>query len=331
MSAGPDLRVLPTLPVDVARLRLTVQAEERIALPFFAGSMLRGAYGHALRRLVCMTRLPACDGCPLRTSCPFPRLFDPFAVDVAAVGLAAGSAKPPPPFAIDPPPLGSKTLEPGQPWTFGVRLFGKAIRDLPLVIEAWRRALSGGLGPPRARGLLLAVECWSGDNWLAIYDPETSRLEELPPIPSSVPTSPASSTDLVITFVAPLRLQSNARRLMREAITARRLVSDAVRRARLVVATAGGPDAHAVVARWPVRAWLEEAEHAGLTETLRWVDWTRHSSRQRQIMTLGGWLGSISISNASEAVVSALELGEQIGLGKETVFGFGQYSLSARH
>jgi len=127
------------------------------------------------------------------------------------------------------------------------------------------------------------------------------------------------------------RLQSNASRLKREAITARRLVSDAVRRARLVVAAAGGPDAHAVVAGWPVRAWLEEAEHARLTETLRWVDWTRHSSRQRQIMTLGGWLGSINISNASEVVVSSLELGEQIGLGKETVFGFGQCFLLARH
>ena len=330
MSVAPDLRVLPTLPVDVARLRLTVQAQERIALPFFAGSMLRGAYGHALRRLVCMTGLPACDGCPLRTSCPFPRLFDPFGVDVAAVGLAGGSAKPPPPFAIDPPPLGSKTVEPGQPWTIGVRLFGKAIRDLPLVIEAWRRALSRGLGALHARGLLVAVECWSGDDWLAIYDPDTSRLEELPPIRSSVPTGAASS-NLVITFVTPLRLQSNARRLKREDISARRLVSDAVRRARLVVATAGGPDAQAVVAGWPVRAWLEEAEHVGLTETLRWVDWTRHSNRQGQTMTLGGWLGTITVSNASEAVLAALALGELTGLGKETVFGFGQYSLSARH
>jgi hypothetical protein len=330
MSPATGVRELPALPVDIARLRFTVHADERMALPFFAGSMLRGAYGHALRRLVCMTRMPSCDGCPLRATCAFPRLFDPFGLDVAAVGLAAGSAQPPPPFAIDPPPLGAVMIEPGQSWTFGQRLFGKAIRDLPLIVEAWRRALLRGLGAKRARGLLVGVEYRNGDNWSAIYDPETGLLEEIPAIRPPITMISKSFTGLTITFVTPLRLQSNARRLKREAITARRLVADALRRARPIAVSAGGSDAHAVVAGWPVRTWLEEAENAGLAETLRWIDWTRQSSRQGQFITLGGWLGTITVSSASGGILAALAIGEHTGLGKETVFGFGQYSLSAR-
>ena len=78
---------VPVLPVAVMRLRFLVVAQDPLRLPFFAGSMLRGAYGHALRRLVCLTRAPACENCSLRATCPFPRLFEPFGRPVEAVGL----------------------------------------------------------------------------------------------------------------------------------------------------------------------------------------------------------------------------------------------------
>ena len=80
-------------------------------------------------------------------------------------------------------------------------------------------------------------------------------------------------------------------------------------------------------ASWPVADWLTHADRAVLSANLHWVDWTRRSSRQRQQMTLGGWMGTITITGASPVIFAALNIGAQLGLGKETVFGMGHYRL----
>lgn len=40
-------------------------------MPAYAGSAWRGAFGHALKRLVCVTREPACPPCPERLTLRF--------------------------------------------------------------------------------------------------------------------------------------------------------------------------------------------------------------------------------------------------------------------
>ena len=42
--------------LPLARYRFHWRVSAPIHLPAYAGSMLRGAFGHALRRLACMTR-----------------------------------------------------------------------------------------------------------------------------------------------------------------------------------------------------------------------------------------------------------------------------------
>ena len=68
--------MLPSIPF--LRLRISLQAEEPITLPPFLGSMLRGAFGHALRRLVCvMGPGQGCAECSLRLACVYTRIFEP--------------------------------------------------------------------------------------------------------------------------------------------------------------------------------------------------------------------------------------------------------------
>jgi hypothetical protein len=62
----------PPLPLPVARYRLTFRAVDDLRLPAYAGSAWRGAFGHALKRLVCVTREPACPPCLLYRSCAYP-------------------------------------------------------------------------------------------------------------------------------------------------------------------------------------------------------------------------------------------------------------------
>src|SRR4051812_39341181 len=70
--------VYPIPVIPYLRLRMTLEAEETAVLPPFHGSMLRGAFGHALRRTVCvMGPRQACPDCLLRSACTYTRLFEP--------------------------------------------------------------------------------------------------------------------------------------------------------------------------------------------------------------------------------------------------------------
>ena len=66
--------LVSTLPI--ARYRFTARVLDALELPPYAGSLLRGQFGAALRHLACMTRQPSCTDCPLRSTCPYPRIFE---------------------------------------------------------------------------------------------------------------------------------------------------------------------------------------------------------------------------------------------------------------
>ena len=55
---------LPT-PFPAARYRLEFTTERPIHLPEYAGSALRGAFGHALKHIACVTRERDCANCAL--------------------------------------------------------------------------------------------------------------------------------------------------------------------------------------------------------------------------------------------------------------------------
>ena len=326
MNDQPRRTEGPVFRLSIARYRFTIIARERLELPFFAGSMLRGAFGHALRRLVCLTRAPSCSGCSLRATCAYPRIFEPHDVDVASVGLPAASAQPTPPLAFEPPALGRKSVGPGGSWSFSVKLFGKAIEDLPLVVEAVRRAAEKGFGSRSACGDLVGVEALTDGVAFPLFDPSHASLQNWRNMLSRAPTIPVSEP-LELRLATPLRMQTNARRLSVDDVDASKLVAGILRRARLLVASAGEADACLEVAQWPVKAWIDEARSASLEKRLDWVDWTRHSRRQSKLMTLGGWIGSARLFDSTSTVRSILALGTLTGLGKETVFGFGQYAV----
>jgi hypothetical protein len=68
---------LPQIPYLQLRFKLSAQKEAH--LPRFKGSLLRGAFGHALRRMVCvMGPGELCENCMLRGQCIFSRLFETF-------------------------------------------------------------------------------------------------------------------------------------------------------------------------------------------------------------------------------------------------------------
>ena len=63
------------------------------------------------------------------------------------------------------------------------------------------------------------------------------------------------------------------------------------------------------------------------TRQLYWQDWTRRSARQQRTMALGGVCGDWTLEGELGPFLPALHLGQWLHVGKETVFGMGQYRL----
>jgi hypothetical protein len=306
----------------IARYRFTVAAEQGLPLPDHAGSLLRGAFGAALRRAACMTGLPACQPCPLYRSCPYPAIFE---TPPRPTPLAQAFAQVPNPYVIEPPPLGTRRVGAGEPWHFHLVLAGDdAGRHLPLIVHAWQRALRHGLGRERIPAALLAVEQCDGTGRPAepVFDRESSQV--LPHDASlDMPPAPIALQRLDLHVHTPLRLQHHGQPLGPAALDVRTLALAALRRATLMLHLHGGSAPEADVAALLEAAAQVRDDRRGL----RWHDWTRYSSRQQQEMTLGGVLGVWRLEGPLEPIWPWLWLAQWLHLGKNATMGLGRVSL----
>jgi hypothetical protein len=309
--------------LPIARYRFTAVAESDLPLPHYAGSLLRGAFGAALRRSVCMTGLPACSPCPLYGTCPYPAIFE---APPRPTPLPQRFTQVPNPYVIEPPPPGTRAVARGAQLEFHMVLVGtETLRQLPLIVHAWQRALRHGLGRDRVPARLTAVGwCAEDGGTVPVLDAATGHV--LPHEATlSVPPAPPALTALRLHLGTPMRLQRDGRPLGVHELDVRTLVLAAVRRATLMLHLHAGID-HA----GEVEPLLTAA--AGMRDDrsdLRWQDWTRYSSRQRQEMTLGGVVGTWSLAGELQQAWPWLWLGQWLHVGKNATMGLGRYRLEA--
>jgi hypothetical protein len=318
--------------LPLARYRLTTRFDTHLELPDYAGSLLRGTFGAALRRTACMTGQPDCKTCPLWRSCPYPALFE---TPPRPTQFEQHFSQVPNPYVIEPPPIGTRRIAAGEALVFHMVLIGGAsLRQLPLIVHAWQRALQHGLGKARVRGRLQAVDLVTQADVdacaaLPVFDTATGRV--LPHDTGwALPAAPAADSaataprQLTLHIHTPLRLQHNGHALGPAELTPRTLVAQLLRRINLML------DLHLDLrpAPFDAQALLTLAE--GLRDDrsgLQWKDWTRYSARQQQEMTLGGVLGRWTLHGDLAALLPWLALGELLHLGKNATMGMGGYRL----
>ena len=144
-------------PLPIARYRLTARVQQPLSLPDYAGSLLRGQFGAALRNVACMTRQPTCPGCPLTQTCPYTRIFEAPPPPRGSHALQDFSQIPNP-YIIEPPTPGARGLPAHDDFPFHLVLVGHANEQLALVIFALQRALRQGLTRQRVPTDLLQVD-----------------------------------------------------------------------------------------------------------------------------------------------------------------------------
>jgi len=324
---GPSPRPHSPLPgIPYLRLRFTLQAEEPAMLPEFQGSMLRGAFGHALRRLACsLGPEQPCATCPLRRACAYPRLFEPVRTAEPVPSFLRGIGEVARPYVFEPRSGGGR-LAPGEPLGFDLLLFGQAVELQAYAILAVRRMAAAGLGTRRARFRLARAEAVAVD---PLAPPhllfENGAPRDVSPAPAVAPPwEPLPGPAVTLRFLTPLRLK------VRDHLTDRPRFRDlafAMLRRTLELAHAHVPGA---ALDWDIRPLLEKAQAVRVAAAdLAWQDQERWSQRQKTSMLLGGIVGTMTLEGDLTPFTSLLRTAEVVHLGKGATFGLGQMKLCA--
>lgn len=308
--------LLPNLPL--ALYRLEFQHDSSLHRPpRFAGSAWRGALGHMLRHIACITGASECEGCPRLHQCAYSYLFAT-PVPPEATKLTRYPEAPHPYVLIeDNPTPGQVTLE--------LTLFGHANSHLPLMTSALVRAAGHPRGIAGRTLQYLGMSQWNEtqENWQPLNDAR-GALDAQPP---AMPVTPAlPEQELRIEFTTPLRVRRNGQHVGPDELTFADLFGNLLRRISLL--TSFHTDT-------PLETDFRGLTHAAreiplLEARLRWEDLKRHSSRQHTDMALGGLVGWIRLDTTDLAPFwPYLWLGQFTHIGRATTMGLGRYRLLA--
>lgn len=313
------LRPGSVLPVARYRFRFCMAGE--LILPEYAGSLLRGQFGAALRRTACMTGAKVCIGCPLLHTCPYPAIFETPAPETHALQKFS---QVPNPYVIEPPAFGTRCIPANHGLEFGLVLVGRALDQLPLIAFALQRAFGHGLGKQRIPGHLEDIVWEREGGNISVWDSGSGRIDAHNPtliIPALQGTRRAH-----LKIATPMRLQSQGHPLGPDEVSPRKLLTTIMRRASLLFEMHAGQPGVAVEAPTLAR----RAEALADIRSLRWMEWSRFSSRQQAEMTLGGVVGDWVLEGALGPLAAWLWLGQWLHVGKNATMGMGHYAVSVQ-
>ena len=289
------------------------------------GSAWRGAFGRALRRSVCITNLPRCDGCALLDHCVYPRTFEKRTPPGAEKLRLYPNA--PNPYVLAPADAKWDSADSSdETIKLGVTLFGAANDDAPVILQALGTAAAEGLTGRRVELALVeaAAEAPAGVAPAWTTTSSDAGLRSLPARIIVPPVSPDQPTAVRVRLLSPLRIRAEGRYVGPDRLNFRAFAANVLRRASLLTHFYGE---HPLVVDFA--ALLQQAAGVRISEVqLRWQEGTRHSSRQQARIPVGGIAGSFVASGAAiGALWPCLWLGQWTHIGKGCTMGLGRYVL----
>lgn len=313
--------------LKIGRYQVVLEAFDRVELPEYAGSTLRGGFGGVFRKVTCSQPEGDCATCLLRDNCPYSLIFDSSPPEGSEALRKYSDI--PRPFVLEPPEKGAMILTPGDRFSFGLVLVGRALAYLPYFILMFQELGRTGLG--RGRGRFRVVQVWEESPVATglLYDGQpgpvigSARLwtwQDAENFASQLQAG-TSAGKLRLIFCTPLRLVYEARLVARPELHF--LVRSLLRRISSL--------SHFHCAFTPqadFRRLIELAAEAKLLrDATRWRDWERYSSRQDCRLKLGGLVGEAEYENVPAELLPWLYLGTWLHVGKASTFGLGRYEV----
>ena len=305
----------------LARYRISLTARSKIVMPPYAGSTLRGGFGHAFRKMVCTQGPIDCRDCTLKAVCPYPYIFETAPFEGAQRLRTYGDV--PRPFVIDPLDTQGEYRR-GESFAFRLTLIGRAIDYLPYFLVSFRELGEIGIGKGRGRFQLTQVLTDDGE---PIYDGDTQMVhnlnntlsfDEIQGEAASLPTDA-----LTVHLLTPTRITHEGKITdqLPFHLFWRRLVGRISALAYFHCGESLDLD---------FKGLITQAETVQTVQSkLRWHDWTRYSSRQNQKMQLGGLIGKTTYAGDLDAFLPFVALGVFLHVGKNATFGLGKYRVES--
>lgn len=265
----------------------------------YLGSAWRGAFGHALKKLVCLFKQGQCANCPARKTCVYTTLFESRWINDSAV--ASGGV--PAPYTLFP------VIEDGKMLLYMTVIGNRALGFMPFILQALRLAGEGRVA--QIPFTVEATEYFSSGQWIKLQGTAVSSLP--------VPACPTQAQTLHL--LTPARFKYQGHFVTPEKLSLR-LWSTALRRRLLRLAKFWGDENS-------MRQCCEgQVSDEWQVTDRRWQEIERYSSRQKTTMKMGGVVGNFILSREqAQAIWPLLWLGQWVHIGKLSTMGLGRYAL----
>ena len=309
-----------------AQFKFLLKTLDLINLPIYKGSTLRGGFGHAFKKVVCVNREKVCESCMLKGKCVYSYVFEtPPPSDTLKMRKYPFA---PHPFVITPPLEEKRNYQEGETLCFELTLIGKSIDYLPYFIYTFDELGRIGIGKGKGKYQLEEVKAINiGERLETIYSGKDKILKNAYKImtinslqPLGLLTSTSAST-LNLVFLTPTRLKFDGK--LSPTLEFHILFRNLLRRISLLFYFHCDKELDL-----DFKGLIERSREVKVQkEKLSWFDWERYSSRQETKMMMGGFIGSITFEGDLEPFLPFLLLGECVHVGKGTSFGLGKYEI----
>lgn len=307
----------PSIPVKTYRFYFLSQ-NRCVKLPRYPGSAWRGAFGHALKKTVCVVRNTPCQQCLLKTACAYTYLFETPPPPTSEKMRKYNAA--PHPFVLRFP--NEETSNNAQ-FLLDLTVFGHGQRYFPYFVHALQNAGLEGIGGHRQIFQLQKI------NEITADEPAKTVYQEGELIPLQAPETPKipeMPDTIQINFYSPLRIKQDGKNITEKEFNFGVFFSTLLRRISMISYFHTDRPLDVDFAELTKQAKTIELK----SKELEWFDWTRYSSRQQTEMNMGGLIGKITLDmKHMEPFWPYLCLGEWTHVGKGTSMGMGAYTLSA--
>jgi len=339
-----------------SRFIFTIKGETALLLPAYKGSTLRGGFGHAFRRIVCVFKGKGCGECLLRQQCVYSWVFETPVPSGAQMMQKYTAA--PHPFVIEPSVENQETYQVKEEMSFGLVLIGRAIDYLPYFIYAFEELGHIGIGKGKGKYQLVEV----AEECPLVEEPDESPLPgpeptcqnkpgqkgqagqkeqksprkviyrghdktlaaSITPVqwPDIIDSPPPSPSRIRMIFLTPTRIKYEDS--LTKELEFHVFFRNLLRRISLLSYFHCGKK-------------LDDSEFKDLIEqatkvktisrSLYWDDWERYSNRQGTRMKMGGFIGKAIYEGNFEPFWPYVRLGEYVHVGKGSGFGLGRYAV----
>lgn len=296
--------------LNFSRVCVRLVAEEDCRLPSFTGSLIRGSFGHALKKAFCVMHHRDCENCLVSNSCGYFQVFESTSDTYKSMGFQYKSH----PYIIIP---SSKSIFLKKDiLQFKLTMFGEYKKYIPYFVYAFQLMGGTGFGRDRCKFSLVSVKDDLSNE--EIYEDGRLSPERIVNANLQSYSDGENETGDIITieFVTPARLVEKGKPVSK--LNGNFLLSSMIRRYSMMNTYYG-------------EFIPEDVDSLNLeitpTEEERFISWKRYSNRQQKKVAQGGVVGTYSVLNPDEKLFRFIKAMEVLHIGKNTSFGLGQIKV----